>query len=78
MTREKFIEYTKRALAPTLKRRKLKNGNLMIFYIKNQYVEIPPEVWNFQPGDTCEAKRQERLAGVFFDLFTAKKQEVTK
>ena len=34
LTREEFIEYTKRALAPTLKRRKLKNGNLMIFYIK--------------------------------------------
>lgn len=79
MTREEFIELSKTALAPALKGRRRPDGTVKIFYSKGgPSCIIPADVFGFQPCDTCEAKRQERLAGVFFDLTTNPKQEVTK
>ena len=69
MTREEFIEISKTALAPALKGRRRPDGPSCI---------IPADVFGFQPEDTCEAKRQERLAGIFFDLTTNQNKEVTK
>ena len=79
MTREEFIELSKTALAPALKGRRLPNGSVKIFYWKGgPSCIIPADVFGFQPEDTCEAKRQERLAGIFFDLTTNQNKEVTK
>ena len=79
MTREEFIELSKTALAPALKGRRRPDGTVKIFYSKDgPSCIIPADVFGFQPCDTCEAKRQERLAGVFFDLTYNQKQEVTK
>ena len=79
MNREEFIELSKTAIAPALKGRRRTDGTVKIFYSKGgPSCIIPADVFGFQPCDTCEAKRQERLAGVFFDLTTNPKQEVTK
>lgn len=75
MTREEFIELSKTALAPALKGRRLADGTVKIFYWKGgPSCIITADVFDFQPGDTCEAKRQERLAGIFFDLTTNQKK----
>jgi hypothetical protein len=79
MTREEFIELSKTALAPALKGRRRPDGTVKIFYSKGgPSCIIPADMFGFQPGDTCEAKRQERLAGIFFDLTTNQNKEVTK
>lgn len=79
MQREEFIKWTKTAMAPALKSRRLKSGAVKIFFEKNgQFVIIPKHVFELQPEDTCEAKRQERLAGIFFDLTTNQNKEVKK
>ena len=55
------------------------DGTVKIFYSKGgPSCIIPADVFGFQPEDTCEAKRQERLAGIFFDLTTNQNKEVTK
>lgn len=79
MTREEFIEISKTALAPALKGRRRPDGTVKIFYSKGgPSCIITADVFGFQPEDTCEAKRQERLAGIFFDLTTNKNKEVKK
>ncbi len=79
MTREEFIEISKTALAPALKGRRRPDGTVKIFYSKDgPSCIIPADVFGFKPEDTCEAKRQERLAGIFFDLTTNQNKEVTK
>lgn len=79
MTREEFIKISKTALATALKGRRRPDGTVKIFYSKDgPSCIIPADVFGFQPEDTCEAKRQERLAGIFFDLTTNQNKEVTK